>query len=86
MTSLRYYTTPSPVENKFLVLANKINQMDSTTINVIAEFAAMIRMEASHRLSHNQTVESQLTSVATHFNEFALRMDDLTTESSKMAK
>ena len=72
-------------ENKFLVLANKINQMDSTTINVVAELVEMIRAESSHRLSSAQNVESQLSSVATHFNKLALRMDDLTSESSRIA-
>ena len=73
-------------ENKFLVLANKINQMDSTTINVVAEFAAMIHSESSQRLSGAQNVEAQLSSVATHFSNFALKLDELTLESSKIAK
>ena len=73
-------------ENKFLALANKINQMDSTTINVVAEFAAMIHSESSQRLSGVQDVEAQLSSVATHFSKFALKLDDLTSESSRIAK
>ena len=43
---------------------------------VVAEKTAMIRAESSHRLSSAQTVESQLSFVATHFNKLAPRMDD----------
>ena len=64
MTSLRYYTTFTSTDNKFLILANKINQMDSTTINLMAEITAMIGTESSHRLSHTQMVELQLTATS----------------------
>ena len=37
------------VDNKFLVLANKVNQMDCTTLNIAAEIAAMLASEAAQR-------------------------------------
>lgn len=59
-------------ENKFMVIANKINQMDTTTLNAVSELVSMIQADASKSAQVIKSTETQFSSVASHFSKVAL--------------
>ena len=73
-------------ENKFMVIANKINQMDTTTLNAVSELVNMIQADASKSAQVIKSTETQFSSVASHFSKVALSLDDVKSQMGDVSK
>ena len=67
-------------ENKFRLVANKIIQMDQTTISVVTDIIALIAKETNIREEKFLIASDQFHNNNAFFNKMALQINDLKEE------
>ena len=67
-------------ENKFQVVANKISQMDQTTISAVTDIITLIAKETNNREEKFLMASDQFHNNNSHFNKMALQINDLKEE------